>query len=327
MGVSLKTNRMLWGRAASRCSLPDCRRELVLDPSSTDDPSLVGEAAHIVAEEKNGPRGESDLTPDQRNKYDNLILLCNVHHKQVDDQPAHFTVQELKRLKLAHEEWIRSSLQLDPQKQADDEKWAGYIDEWSQRAQLNNWLAYTSWLLGPTPEVNTEFFEQLSSLRTWLLSRVWPERYPNIRLALEAFRMVVGDFVNVFQEQSDQGARHAGHLRTTPFYKMNPYEPERYQRLLDQFEFHVDLIHDLVFEITRAANYVCDLVREYLDASFRIEEGVLLVERPIELKLHTLRLEYRDRERTQRPYPGLENFLRIRESRDRCVGSGVNPEA
>jgi hypothetical protein len=316
---------MLWGRAASRCSIPDCRRELVLDPSSIDDPSLVGEIAHIVAEEKNGPRGESDLSCDQRNKYDNLILLCNVHHKQVDDQPAQFTVQELKRLKLSHEAWVRSSLHLDPRKQADDEKWAGYIDEWSQRAQLDNWLAYTSWLLEPTPEVNRDFFEQLSSLRAWLLSRVWPERYLNLRYALKTFGLIVDDFVNVFQEHSCKGASDGEILRTTAFYKLSEYEAEQYRRLIDQFEFHVDLIHDLVFEMTRAANYVCDLVRDDVDPSFRIEKGVLLVQRPEEFKVYTLRLEYRTEERTHQPYPGLHEFLQIRESRDRHVGSGVTP--
>lgn len=239
-----------------------------MNPTATDDPSLVGEAAHIVAEEENGPRGRSDLTREQRNKYDNLILLCNVHHKQVDDQPAHFTVQELKRLKLSHEEWVRSCLHPDARKQADDEKWAGYIDEWSQKARLDNWLAYTYWLLGPTPAVNKEFFQQLSSLRTWLLSRVWPERYPDLRLALESFRIVVNDFINVFEEHSNRGTREGDLLRTVPFYKLRQPEPEDYHRLLSQFEFHVDLIHDLVFEMTRAANYVCDLVREYVDQHF-----------------------------------------------------------
>lgn len=325
MGVSLKTNRMLWGRAASRCSLPDCRRELVLDPASTDDPSLVGEAAHIVAQEKNGPRGEFDLTSDQRNRCDNLILLCNIHHKQVDDQPGQFTVRELKRIKLAHEEWVRRALQLDSLKQAEDEKWAGYLDEWSQRARLDDWLSYTSWLLMPTPEVDRGFFEGLKSLRTWLLSRIWPQGHHSVRFALESFMMVINDFVNVFEEHSDQGKRNPGTLRTIAFYKLREHEPEDYERLVRRFKFHVDLIHDLVFEMTRSANYVCDLVRENLDASFRAEQGALLVERPAGLSPYTLRLEDGQKERTQAPYPGLQVFLKIRESRDVFIGDGVDP--
>jgi hypothetical protein len=45
--------------------MSECRRELVLDPLDTDDPSLVGEAAHIVAEQADGPRGQSDLSVEQ----------------------------------------------------------------------------------------------------------------------------------------------------------------------------------------------------------------------------------------------------------------------
>lgn len=118
---------MLWGRAASRCALPECRRELVIDPLDTDDPSLVGEAAHIVAEQPDGPRGQSSLTIEQRNTYGNLILLCNVHHKQVDDQVNYFTTERLTSIKAQHESWVRTSLSgFDSVQQADDERWAGY---------------------------------------------------------------------------------------------------------------------------------------------------------------------------------------------------------
>lgn len=83
MPITLKTHKMLWGRAANRCAI--CRMELVMDASETDDEAVVGEACHIVAQKEDGPRGQSPLTQEQRDKYANLILLCNVHHKQVDD--------------------------------------------------------------------------------------------------------------------------------------------------------------------------------------------------------------------------------------------------
>lgn len=36
--------------------------------------------------------------------YNNLILQCRKHHKQVDDQRSHFTVERLKEIKREHEE-------------------------------------------------------------------------------------------------------------------------------------------------------------------------------------------------------------------------------
>jgi hypothetical protein len=327
MALSIKTNRMLWGRSASRCSLPECRRELVIEALDTDDPSLVGEAAHIVAEQPDGPRGQSDLPLEQRNKYANLILLCNVHHKQVDDQVNHFTIERMTFIKAAHESWVRTTLSgFDPLKQAEDERWAGYIDEWTSRTDLDQWLDQTYPLLQPIPYVSQDFFSRLAELREWILSRVWPDSYPALRGALENFRMVVSDLVNEFTRYS-KPQRDGSVLETERFYKIREWNPELYKLLSNRYEFHVDLVADLTYEMTRAGNYVCDQVREHLDRSFRIEQGVLLVRRGMTMDMmeHTYRLEYRDQERAQHPYPGLQEFIQVRASREFYVGEGQEP--
>ncbi len=109
--ISSKTHKMLWGRAASRCAFPHCRRELVMDSNAIDQASLVGQECHIVAKEKDGPRGNSPLSQKQRDEYENLLLLCNIHHKLIDDQPNTYTVESLQQIKAAHEQWVRECLQ------------------------------------------------------------------------------------------------------------------------------------------------------------------------------------------------------------------------
>jgi hypothetical protein len=317
---------MLWGRAASRCSLPECRQELVLDFLDTDDPSLVGEAAHIVAEQPEGPRGHSTLPLERRNTYANLILLCNVHHKQVDDQVNHFTVERLISIKADHESWVRSSLTgFSPVKQADDEQWAGYIEEWAFRSCLERWTAETSFLMAAIPEIRVEFLNKLDALREWLLSRVWPDSYPAVRMALENFRTVLDDLICQFRKHAERETRDS-FLFTEQFYKIREWNVELYDRLSRQFDFHVDLIHDLTFEITRAANLVCDKVRQNLDRGFRIEQGVLLVYRSAGLMDYTYRAEYAKNELIERPYPGLKEFMDIRSSRRQCIGKGQPPD-
>jgi hypothetical protein len=81
-------------------------------------------------------------------------------------------------------------------------------------------------------------------------------------------------------------------------------------------------------ELTRAANYIFDKVRQDLVSGFRIKEGVLLVEMGpfMDLSWRTYRAEYRDGERTERPYPGLREFMTIRESRDFTWGTGVSED-
>jgi hypothetical protein len=98
MGISLKTHKMLWGRAANRSAFPECRHELVMDASETDEESLIGEECHMIARVQNGPRGDSPLASESRDQYDNLILLYDLHHQVIDDQPNTYHVRALKEM-------------------------------------------------------------------------------------------------------------------------------------------------------------------------------------------------------------------------------------
>lgn len=87
-----------------------CQRELVESMSAMDAESIIGEECHIVAREENGPRGSSGLDSESRDDYDNLILLCSIHHKLVDDQPNTYSTEVLLALKEKHERWVRERL-------------------------------------------------------------------------------------------------------------------------------------------------------------------------------------------------------------------------
>src|SRR5262245_19352652 len=120
--IFVKTLKMLWGRAAGRCSWPDCRVDLYMDETGTDDPTLVGENCHIASEKDDGPRANPAMPIQQRNSYANLILLCRNHHKVIDAQELEYTVERLHQMKTGHESWVRKQLELDEAKQFDDEQ-------------------------------------------------------------------------------------------------------------------------------------------------------------------------------------------------------------
>ena len=71
--------------------------------------------------------------------------------------------------------------------------------------------------------------EDLTLLRSWLLGRIWPGRYPSL-------------------EQ---------------------WDPPVYKKLAAQYEYHVDIVSDLMLELTRTANLVCDEHR----SSFSVTGG------------------------------------------------------
>jgi hypothetical protein len=100
MAITDRTRKILWVKAGGRCSM--CRALLVTEGTETDDPSVFGQEAHIVGRSPKGPRAADIPGIDS---YANLILLCAKHHKQVDDQREHFTVELLNEIKGKHEEW------------------------------------------------------------------------------------------------------------------------------------------------------------------------------------------------------------------------------
>jgi hypothetical protein len=197
MSIQLKTHKMLWGRSGNLCAFPNCKKELVMDISETDDMSVVGEEAHIVARESEGPRGKSELTSEQRNKYGNLILLCSIHHKMIDDHPNTYSVNWLQEHKKAHENWVKQNLRGD-QKQKEDEIYASYIDEFLRLSVMENYELWTSWLLAPSPRMDTVYYDSLRKLLLYIQSRVWFGRYTGLEKALLNFASILNDLLKIF---------------------------------------------------------------------------------------------------------------------------------
>ncbi|KMS91728.1 hypothetical protein ACZ91_08795 [Streptomyces regensis] len=110
MGVSEKTRKILWVQAGGLCAI--CKAQVITPGTASDDPSVFGEEAHIVARSEGGPRA-GGLTEDLINHHTNLILLCSKDHKRVDDQPNHFTVERLRLIKTEHEAWVRSRVEAE----------------------------------------------------------------------------------------------------------------------------------------------------------------------------------------------------------------------
>ncbi len=321
---------MLWGRAAGRCSFPGCRLDLVLDATETDDPSLVGEFCHIVAESNDGPRGKSPLTLHQRNSYENIVVMCNVHHKQIDDQANAFTVDRLHEIKAEHEAAVRQLLEGDAVKlQRSQELMAGYVDEWVKRCGVDEWNAWTSWLLGGDPSIDGDRFQVLSDIAPWLLARIWPkEGFEELRRAFENFRHVARGLLSVFDRHSEHSGEGTEYDRYhfKKFYKIPYYDAALYSSLSREYECQVALISDYVYELTRAANLICDCVRDELLPSFRLKEGAILVTRGMDMNFmtYTYRTEYMAKDFPEL-YQGERDFNRRRLKRD--VFEGTEAEA
>lgn len=105
-----RTLKILWGRAAGRCAVPECRIELFADATEHDPIVLIGEIAHIEAASNRGPRANTTSLVGSRDEYENLILLCKNCHARLDGQKNTNTVELIRQLKVDHEAWVREAL-------------------------------------------------------------------------------------------------------------------------------------------------------------------------------------------------------------------------
>lgn len=81
-----------------------------MDATSTDDAAVVGDECHIVGPKAGSPRHDPAYPSEKIDHCENLILLCRVHHKMVDDQSITFGADVLRAVKASHEQRVKDAL-------------------------------------------------------------------------------------------------------------------------------------------------------------------------------------------------------------------------
>ena len=99
--------RLVWARSAGRCAV--CQKPLT-EGELTHREMTLGELAHIVGRstDPGSPRGEFDLAEEDRDRAENLILVCESTHEEIDRRGATevLVVQKLREMKQRHEDWV-----------------------------------------------------------------------------------------------------------------------------------------------------------------------------------------------------------------------------
>lgn len=93
------TKRAIERQGHGHCSNPMCRRLTSGATSDAKGEIRIGEAAHICAAARGGPRYNENMTSEERSSADNGIWLCEVCARAVDSKDSIFTVQQLHEWK------------------------------------------------------------------------------------------------------------------------------------------------------------------------------------------------------------------------------------
>lgn len=102
------TKLILCARAGGRCQFEGCNEKLFIEGLTLRELNKSN-IAHIVAASPDGPRGSED-SYELSDKIDNLMLMCQEHHKLIDDYPEQYTVAKLIEMKKYQEERVERIL-------------------------------------------------------------------------------------------------------------------------------------------------------------------------------------------------------------------------
>jgi hypothetical protein len=260
--------KILWARAAGRCSMPDCRRELTPESDTVAAGGIViGENCHIVAEKVDGPRGHYPVPEADRNRYPNLILLCNIHHKIVDTDVTSWSVKRLHQIKSDHENWIKTTF--EQSRNSELVVYKRLVGIASERLMLQAWdgisdhavrhLAYIKWIDG--------IYEFNAAVQHALL--------PGTQIALE----------DSIRELSSRACKYADHYMTlawSPCADAGFYQEDKtwkkvwrddYAQYASRSEAWQNNNFALLMNLTHAINEFSDYVRAFVDPFFFLERG------------------------------------------------------
>lgn len=195
-----------------------------------------------------------------------------------------------------------------------DKKYMNIVDKLIISADMDNWQSWTSGILSPDPYIYQQQHENLHNLNEYIMSlNLKGGRYSDIDRAIINFRKILQDLLKVFDMHcSSVGLRYT----TDKFYRINEWNQEKYNMLLDEFKYHCTLLSDLIIELTRAGNYLFEQIRKIILPAFRFEKGELLI-----TIINTRKVSYAKKDKL---YNGLKSFMEDRETRDFHVGNGVS---
>ena len=98
------TRMVVWGRAGGRCQFAGCGKRLDGDLVTGDLNKNLAYLAHIVASDPGGVRGHPVLSHQLSDVPENLMLMCDPHHREIDDPQKRlsYTTEVLREMKQRH---------------------------------------------------------------------------------------------------------------------------------------------------------------------------------------------------------------------------------
>ncbi|SAL78658.1 hypothetical protein [Caballeronia telluris] len=105
--VTLDTANQVWADAGGCCMFRGCGHDLSVVPLYNKG-ARIAHLAHIIASDPCGPRGTDKDSHRQSTLAENIMLMCDAHHRLIDSfAPDRFYAQRLREMRRLHTVTVR----------------------------------------------------------------------------------------------------------------------------------------------------------------------------------------------------------------------------
>jgi hypothetical protein len=96
---SVATIKRLFAVSGNECAFPGCANPLV----DAESGKVTGRICHITGKKPGTARYDASQSDTERDAFENLLLMCPIHHDVIDTDVQSYTVERLQRIKAEHE--------------------------------------------------------------------------------------------------------------------------------------------------------------------------------------------------------------------------------
>ncbi len=258
MAIKTKDIKKLYALCGNKCAFDGCA-----NPIFEDSGVLTGECAHIKAQSANGPRYDKNQTMEERDGYENLIMLCSRHHTIIDQEVEKYPVDRLQKIKQEHEakfgyklllldgemiQKIKLSQQIHKERLIDTNINSEYIElqaNINPEANIEEVFNRVSEVVNSLIDVSNKF-KDLAISAECIFDRLGIE-IPTLRTTADTpYFSRIGDSLNMFYNVATLTKLELQHLLVKIFEIMTETNHKYYTRLQEE-RHKLEIIHQKSF--------------------------------------------------------------------------------
>jgi hypothetical protein len=215
----------------------------------------------------------------------------------------------------------------DKLKQTNDAIYANIVDTAARLCMFEQWEAWTSEAISTSPAWRKEWMDNVEEFRRCVIRVVWPGTIPELERAIKTLSLYLAMALESFGKHSER--KEDGWYKEVRFYKSSGWN-ENYHRDLAAYNEWIDEQNDFMFEATKSANWVADVVRRELNPSFFAIPGKFIVTTGPYLEsggsFMTRALEYTDEEKKAQPEAVMAKKQAVYEAQQQQIKELLDEE-